>query len=114
MASMAKHNTIFKRGKTVITAGGDSTQTQLAAAAPKASGEGTASARGPPDALLTPQETADVLRCSVSSLNKWRISGGGPLFTRIGGRIRYRPSDIAAFIRQGLRASTSTSEAENA
>ena len=48
--------------------------------------------------LLTVGEVAGLLRCSVSSLNKWRISGRGPRFIRVGSRVRYREGDIAAFV----------------
>jgi excisionase family DNA binding protein len=59
------------------------------------------------DCLLTVAETAEFLRCSVSSLNKWRVSGRGPRFVRIGTRVRYRATDVAAFIERETRASTS-------
>ena len=59
------------------------------------------------DPLLTVQETALLLRCSVSSLNKWRLLGRGPHFIRVGSRVRYRPIDVAAYIANQRRASTS-------
>jgi predicted DNA-binding transcriptional regulator AlpA len=66
-------------------------------------------ARGPrgPPILLTVQEVARLLRCSVSSLNKWRLTGQGPRFVRVGSRVRYRPTDIAAYVADQTRASTS-------
>jgi predicted site-specific integrase-resolvase len=57
--------------------------------------------------LFTVSETARHLRVSVSSLNKWRGEGGGPRYVLIGRRIRYRPSDIAAYVREQTRTSTS-------
>jgi hypothetical protein len=61
--------------------------------------------------LLTVQEVAALLRCSVSSLNKWRLSGRGPPFVYVGRRVRYRPADIAAYIAECTRVSTSASGA---
>jgi hypothetical protein len=66
-------------------------------------------ATGPP--LLTVQETAALLRCSVSSLNKWRVNGLGPRFVRIGSRIRYRAADLAAYVAEQTRNSTSATTA---
>ena len=60
---------------------------------------------GPP--LLTVHETAAILRCSISALNKWRLVGRGPPFVRIGGRIRYRASDLATYVAHQTRLSAS-------
>ena len=57
--------------------------------------------------LLTTPETAEVLRCSKSSLDKWRLKGLGPKFVRVGSRIRYRASDVAEFVAAQTRSSTS-------
>ena len=46
--------------------------------------------------LLTVQEVAAQLRCSVSSLNKWRLTGNGPRFVYVGARVRYRAADTPA------------------
>ena len=62
-------------------------------------------ATGPP--LLTVQEVAAILRCSASSLNKWRLSGLGPKFVRVGARVRYRPADVVAYLTKQTRRSTS-------
>jgi predicted DNA-binding transcriptional regulator AlpA len=66
--------------------------------------DATAHTLGP---FLTVQQVAALLQCSVSSLNKWRVFGGGPRFVRVGSRVRYRPSDIAAFVAEQTRSSTS-------
>lgn len=60
-----------------------------------------------PDSLWTTEETAEVLRISTSSLTKWRLVGRGPRFIRVGARVRYRPSDVTAFIERETRSSTS-------
>jgi excisionase family DNA binding protein len=57
--------------------------------------------------LLTVGEVAALLRCSISSLNKWRVSGRGPRFVRVGSRVRYRMRDLAAYITAQTHASTS-------
>lgn len=59
------------------------------------------------DHLLTVQDVAAVLRVSVSSLNKWRVAGCGPHFVRVGSRIRYRATDLAAYIARNTKTSTS-------
>ena len=40
--------------------------------------------------LLTPQETADLLRISLGSLAQRRVRRQGPPFTRVGRLVRYR------------------------
>jgi excisionase family DNA binding protein len=62
--------------------------------------------RGPP-ALLTTEEVAELLRLSVSILNKWRLAGRGPQFVKVGTRVRYRLEDVAIFIAASTRGSTS-------
>jgi excisionase family DNA binding protein len=57
--------------------------------------------------LLTVEEVAGLLRCSVSSLNKWRLTGRGPPFVRVGSRVRYRPSDLNTYITDRTVTSTS-------
>lgn len=57
--------------------------------------------------LLTTPETAEVLRCSKSSLDKWRLKGLGPKFVRVGSRIRYRACDVEEFVSTQTRSSTS-------
>jgi predicted site-specific integrase-resolvase len=60
--------------------------------------------------LLTPKETADILRCSVSSLNKWRLKGRGPRFTYVNNLVRYRSAAIAEYIAASERRNTSQSK----
>ncbi len=59
-----------------------------------------------PAALLTPEETARQLGVSVGTLANWRANDPGhPLkwlklsgqHGKRGGRVRYRPEDVAAF-----------------
>jgi predicted DNA-binding transcriptional regulator AlpA len=59
------------------------------------------------DPLLTVEESAGVLRVSPHTLDKWRTYGGGPRYTRVGRRIRYRSSDLSRFIDSRSQVSTS-------
>jgi predicted DNA-binding transcriptional regulator AlpA len=58
--------------------------------------------------LLTQRETASLLRLSERTLERYRVSGTGPKFVRLGHAIRYCLTDIEAFI--ALRTVGSTSE----
>jgi excisionase family DNA binding protein len=62
----------------------------------------------PPAKLLyTEAEAARLLGFSLRFLQEKRYKGGGPNFCRIGSRIRYRLSDLDAFLEQNVRTSTS-------
>ena len=51
------------------------------------------------DRLRTTKETADFLRCSERALERWRSTGDGPRFVRIGPRrVAYREADLAAWL----------------
>jgi Helix-turn-helix domain len=112
---MAKRNTVAKIGKHVVTFDGDSDTgaRPLTSNQPRqVAGEGSQSAREPPlEPLLTVEDVAETLRVSTSALNKWRVLGRGPRFIRVGACVRYRASDVAAFVRLHTRLSTSSSEA---
>jgi helix-turn-helix protein len=60
-----------------------------------------------PETYLTPVEASRVLRVSVSLLAKLRVYGGGPDFTRVSRVVRYRRSDLDAFMEARLATSTS-------
>ncbi len=55
-----------------------------------------------PDEWLTPREAAKLAKLSVSTLSDKRWKGTGPAFTKLspgrGGRIRYRRSDVIAWL----------------
>jgi excisionase family DNA binding protein len=59
------------------------------------------------DPLATDEEAAAYLRVKKQTLRKWRVAGDGPLFVRIGGAVRYRLSDLIAFVEARVRSSTS-------
>lgn len=48
--------------------------------------------------LLTVEQAADYLGLAVSTLNRWRCHGEGPVFIKLGRAVRYRKSDINAYI----------------
>jgi predicted DNA-binding transcriptional regulator AlpA len=57
--------------------------------------------------LLNERDVAELLALDVRTIQNWRQRGGGPRFVRLGGAVRYRPSDIEAFVEAGMRCSTS-------
>lgn len=61
--------------------------------------------------LFTVQEAAEKLRISKASLNRWRGTGEGPNFMKLGGAVRYRDSDINEWLEAQLIASTSANAA---
>jgi excisionase family DNA binding protein len=59
------------------------------------------------EVYLTPQEAAELLRTSTSTLAKRRLNGDGPKYCRIGRAIRYRKSDLEEWLGQSRVRSTS-------
>jgi hypothetical protein len=55
--------------------------------------------------LLTPVEVAEMLRRPVGSLARWRQTGYGPPWARIGNLVRYRRADVERFIEEQFAAS---------
>lgn len=53
-----------------------------------------------PDALLMEVHAAKLLNLSVRTLQAWRLRGDGPAFVRAGRAIRYRRSDLIAWINE--------------
>lgn len=51
-------------------------------------------------------ELSERLGVSCRTLERWRWIGIGPLFIKIGGRVRYRLSDVEAFEHSRLCQST--------
>ena len=60
----------------------------------------------PPRYLRTP-EAARFLGLSGRTLEKHRIYGTGPRYSKLGGRVVYRLDDLQAWVELGARASTS-------
>jgi predicted DNA-binding transcriptional regulator AlpA len=59
------------------------------------------------DALLSQKQAAQILSLSVRTLERHRLTGTGPRYARLGRLIRYRECDIADWVRDSLRTSTS-------
>jgi excisionase family DNA binding protein len=51
-----------------------------------------------PDDLLTPLQLAEVLGISVRTLYNWRSQRKGPPGFRVGSHVRYRRSDVEAWL----------------
>ena len=65
-----------------------------------------------PDALLDQNRVAQILDTTTKFLEARRCRGGGPKFVRVGRLVRYRSSDVAAWIES--RCVSSTSDANRA
>ena len=58
-------------------------------------------------APLDAHRAAAFLGLSVSTLAKWRVSGKGPKFVKLGSRVGYRISDLEDWLEAQTRVSTS-------
>ncbi len=61
--------------------------------------------------VLNVSEAAEYLRCGVSTLNKLRVSGGGPVFVKMGARVTYTQDDLDRYIAKCRRKSTAEDKA---
>lgn len=61
------------------------------------------------DRVLRPDETARRLNNSTSTLAKWRMTGDGPRFVKVGRAVRYRQSDIEDWLASRTVSSTAES-----
>ena len=59
--------------------------------------------------MLKPADAAERLSVSPLTLQKWRVTGGGPRYVKVGRGVRYDPVDLANWIE--ARKVNSTSEA---
>jgi excisionase family DNA binding protein len=57
--------------------------------------------------LLSQREAATLLHLSERTLERFRVSGTGPKFVRMGRSIRYRLTDLEAYIAARVVSSTS-------
>lgn len=57
--------------------------------------------------LLDETQVAALICHSVRTLQKWRVSGKGPQFFKLGRSVRYSPSDVMAWVMERRRAHTS-------
>ena len=59
------------------------------------------------DTLQTTSEIAVYLQVAEITLRKWRLGGTGPRFVKVGSTVRYKNSDIEAWLVSRTVASTS-------
>lgn len=52
----------------------------------------------PHDEVLTPPEASDYLKVPLRTLDAWRYRRTGPAYMKVGRHIRYRRSDLDAFL----------------
>jgi excisionase family DNA binding protein len=57
--------------------------------------------------LLDQREAARLLNLSIRTMERMRLQGGGPLYVKCGRSVRYRTSDIEAWIAERIVSSTS-------
>lgn len=67
--------------------------------------DGGASASSPDD-LLLPATVAVLLALTTKTLEQWRWRGIGPRFLKLGRLVRYRRSDVDAWLAERVCAST--------
>ena len=60
-----------------------------------------------PAVVVTVQQAAEYLGLAVSTLNKWRCHGGGPVFIKMGRAVRYRVEDLEEYILSSTQKNTS-------
>jgi len=48
--------------------------------------------------LLNEQEVARITALSVASVRRWRLLKQGPKYLKIGAAVRYRTTDVAAWL----------------
>jgi predicted DNA-binding transcriptional regulator AlpA len=57
--------------------------------------------------LLTPQEVANMLGLTERTLERWRITGEGPRYSKLSrSTVRYMREDVVSFVADRLRANT--------
>ncbi len=55
---------------------------------------------GKMDRLLNQLRVAEILSVCPKTLEYWRWKGGGPVYIKVGKLVRYRESDVQAYIEQ--------------
>lgn len=64
--------------------------------------------------LLTVKEAAQYLRCGISTLNKLRVSGGGPVYVKMHGRVFYKLDTLDRYIARHEMRSTAHEKSQAA
>jgi excisionase family DNA binding protein len=58
------------------------------------------------DEFLSSDYVAEWLALTRNTLEKWRVRGEGPPFVKVGGRVRYRRSDVLAWVGENTKVAT--------
>jgi excisionase family DNA binding protein len=58
------------------------------------------------DEFWSSDYVAALVGLTRNTLEKWRVRGQGPPFVKLGGRVRYRRSDVLAWIEENTKAAT--------
>jgi len=61
----------------------------------------------PTAVLVKPAEVAAKLKIGENTLAKWRLSGRGPAYVKIGARVMYDAGTVEKWIASRVRVSTS-------
>jgi predicted site-specific integrase-resolvase len=61
------------------------------------------------DGLYSPEEVAELLKIDTRTLSNWRYQGKGPVFTKLGGIVRYTKFDVNNFVYMSRQAMTGSS-----
>jgi predicted DNA-binding transcriptional regulator AlpA len=64
-------------------------------------------ASAPPAEFLDERQVADLLCQSVRTIQKWRGTGAGPDFYKLGRSVRYRRAEVMAWAEARRKAHTS-------
>jgi predicted DNA-binding transcriptional regulator AlpA len=54
-----------------------------------------------PDQLLSPGDVSEQLKITQHTLRQWRWLGKGPRWLKVGRHVRYRQSDLDAWLNNG-------------
>jgi hypothetical protein len=61
--------------------------------------------------FFTPETLSAELKIPTSTLAKWRLYGGGPLFAKFGKNVRYEKCDVDEWVKNNKRRTTSSEAA---
>jgi hypothetical protein len=53
----------------------------------------------PASDLLNEHDVARITKLSVASVRRWRLLRQGPRYLKLGAAVRYKPEDLAAWLR---------------
>lgn len=63
------------------------------------------------DALLDTHQASQLLGLAPGTLRKWRLTGRGPAFVRLGRSVKYRQSVLDTFVKRRTFLSTALADA---